>query len=95
MTDDVEHKPLPVSGYTPQSKATVDLVNRNKELEERLLRVLDELEFNPMYNVDICWLKVGRRHIEQGFMEINRAIFKPQRFNLPVQDSDNGQENKS
>lgn len=38
-----EHKPLPVSGYQPQSDAKVALVNRNKREEEQLLRYLDNL----------------------------------------------------
>ena len=41
MTDN--HKPLPVSGYTAQPDAKVALVNRFKEMEERLLRELDAL----------------------------------------------------
>lgn len=40
MTD---HKGLPVAGYQPQSDDKVQIVNRNKEFEERLLRICDEL----------------------------------------------------
>ncbi len=47
MTEDL--KPLPVKGYTDQSADKVALVNRFKEMEERLLRELDAAE----------WLKVG------------------------------------
>lgn len=36
-----EHKPLPVSGYTPQSDEKVALVNEFKQDEERLLRKID------------------------------------------------------
>ena len=36
-------KPLPVKGYTDQSNEKVDLVNRFKEMEERLLREIDAL----------------------------------------------------
>lgn len=41
MTDDL--KPLPVKGYTDQSADKVALVNRFKEMEERLLREIDAL----------------------------------------------------
>ena len=76
---------LPVSGYTPQSQAKVDLVNRNKEAEERVLRILDELSTGE--GVDGRWLQIGRTHVEQAFMAINRAIFKPQRIALPGVDT--------
>ena len=29
------------------------------------------------------WLAIGRTHIEQGFMAINRAIFRPDRVEIP------------
>jgi hypothetical protein len=78
------HKPIPVAGYTAQSDAKVALVNEFKADEERLLRKLDALAStldNPF--ADQRWLAVGRRHLQQAFMEINRAIFQPQRIALP------------
>lgn len=74
------HLGLPVSGYKPQTRAAVDEVNRNKELEERVLRVLDGLRDDA--SVDGRWLAIGRTHIEQGFMAVNRAIFRPERVKL-------------
>lgn len=75
------HHGLPVAGYRPQTASNVDLVNRNKGIEERVLRILDELAANP--NVDPAWLYDGRRMIERGFMCVNRAVFKPARVELP------------
>lgn len=75
------HAGLPVSGYKNQSDENVALVNRNKEIEERALRILDELKNNP--TVDQRWLAIGRTHLEQGFMAVNRAIFQPGRVELP------------
>jgi hypothetical protein len=77
-----EHTGLPVSGYRPQTSGNVHLVNRNKEVEERTLRLLDELR-DCGGEVDQRWLAIGRTHIEQGFMAINRAIFQPERVKLP------------
>ena len=74
------HNPIPVKGYKPQSEATVDLVNNNKKLEEMNLRLFDIL--SKMENVDKRWLAIGKTHIEQGWMAINRAIFKPERVKL-------------
>jgi len=55
-------------------------VNGNKLTEERILRILDDIQKIP--GIDQRWLAIGRTHIEQGFMAINRAIFKPQRVGL-------------
>ncbi len=75
-----DHKPIPVAGYKAQSQATIDAVNENKRAEEHLLRLLDEMKANP--NIDQRWLAIGRAHLEQAFMAINRAIFKPGRVEL-------------
>lgn len=77
-----EHIGLPVAGYRPQTSAAVDLVNANKEMEEHVLRVLDALKNEPA--VDQRWLAIGRTHIEQGFMAVNRSVFKPARVSLPT-----------
>ncbi|MDI1263875.1 MAG: hypothetical protein PS018_11520 [bacterium] len=84
---------LPVPGYRPQSDATVDLVSQNKRLEENTLRVLDDLatmkgpaasnDKPSVIAVDQRWLAIGRTAIEQGFMAVNRAVFKPGRVTLP------------
>lgn len=76
-----QHNGLPVSGYRSQSSNNVALVNRNKEIEERVLRIFDELRENA--DVDQRWLAIGRTSIEQGFMAVNRAVFKPGRVSLP------------
>ena len=70
---------LPVAGYTPQPQERVALVNENKRLEEIVLRALDKLEGHTEKD----WLEIARYHIELGFMCANRAIFQPNRINLP------------
>jgi hypothetical protein len=75
-----KHDGLPVAGYKPQSPFTVEIVNHNKMLEERVLRILDELA--TIDAVDKRWLAIGRTQIEQGFMAVNRSIFKPGRVRL-------------
>lgn len=82
MTSQAEkHTALPVAGYTPQSDDKVATVNINKQLEEQLLRRIEELVCRD--DTDQRWLAIGKTHIEQGFMAINRAIFKPERIALP------------
>lgn len=73
------HTPLPVAGYTDQPKDAIDLVNRNKEIEERLLRHVDMV---LSHNTDPRWLHIARTHFEQGFMALNRSVFRPQRIKL-------------
>lgn len=76
-----KHKGLPVSGYRPQGTAAVNTVNRNKAVEEYVLRMLDDMGVDAAVNKR--WLAIGRTSIEQGFMAVNRAVFKPARVVLP------------
>lgn len=91
MTD---HKPLPVAGYTDQSDAKVALVNEFKADEERLLRKLDGMTRQQPTSIgmqlgeaDQRLLAIGRTHLQTAFMFINRAVFQPQRINLPEDDA--------
>lgn len=72
---------LPVPGYVDQSSDAVKTVAENKEMEERILRAIDRLFQDEA--VDKRWLEIGKTHIEQGFMAMNRAVFKPTRIALP------------
>ena len=85
QSDAEVHSGLPVAGYRPQSDDRVATVNANKEIEERVMRILDDL--GDMLAVDKRWLAIGRTHIEQGFMAVNRAVFKPGRVALPEDDA--------
>ena len=71
---------LPVAGYQPQTQSNVDQVNTNKRLEEEIMRILDILAMQPY--IDKRWLAIGRTHIEEGFMSVNRSIFRPGRVKL-------------
>lgn len=77
---DRKHAGLPVAGYRAQWPEAVERVNVNKEIEERVLRILDDLA--QMTQVDKRWLAIGRTQIEQGFMSVNRAVFRPERVVL-------------
>lgn len=91
-----EHTGLPVKGYQPQTDAKVALVNSNKEMEERLLRLIEKLQNNlPISTAsgsvnyataDGRWLSIARTHFEIAFMALNRAIFQPGRIKLPEDD---------
>ncbi len=55
-------------------------VKDHRKIEERVLRLLDRYEVSP--EVDKRWLAIGRSHLEQGFMAINRAVFEQKRADL-------------
>ena len=79
-----EHQGLPVAGYKAQSSEKIALVNYFKEIEERILRVLDDLQGDGgAEGVDKRWLAIGRTQLEQAFMAINRSVFQPGRVSLP------------
>ena len=78
---EARHQGLPVAGYQPQSDEAILLVNLMKATEEKLLRALDDLAERD--DVDKRWLAIGRTQIEQGFMAVNRSIFRPGRVVLP------------
>jgi hypothetical protein len=80
-----KHDGLPVAGYKPQTTSSIDLVNANKQAEERVLRILDALKSTP--DIDQRWLAIGRTEIEKGFMAVNRAVFQPTRVAL-IEDVD-------
>lgn len=75
-----EHKGLPVAGYKPQTAEAVALVNGNKRIEEEILRLMDAMQGTPEF--DQRWLAIARTQIEQGFMALNRAVFRPGRVAL-------------
>jgi len=77
---------LPVKGYQPQSGSAVEQVNINKVHEEKLLRVMDEMRGRD--DIDQRWLAIARTGIEQGFMALNRSIFKPGRVELDEDDAE-------
>jgi hypothetical protein len=74
----------PVHGYGEQIAASVQRVNANKYLEERVLRVIDD-HFDHA-GCDPRWLHIAKTHIEQGFMALNRAVFQPKRITLAEDD---------
>lgn len=87
MTDEV--KKVAVKGYTELTDPQKVLANEGKELEERVLRWIDKVagEVNGMpfsaSDNPVALAMLGRRSIQQGFMWVVRAIFRPERISLP------------
>lgn len=77
------HHPLtPVSGYLPLTEDKIATVNVNKELEELVLRRIDEMRADASY--DQRFVSIAATHFQEGFMAANRAVFKPGRINGPL-----------
>lgn len=73
-------EPPKILGYTALTTEKVELVNTFKQAEELMLQSLDELSTG--LSIDQRWLSIGRTHLEQAFMALNRAVMRPQRVNL-------------
>lgn len=80
-----KHVGLPVKGYTNQSEANVAKVNGFKETEERLLRECEMLRNHGDAEAS-RWASIAFTHFQEGFMCLNRAVFKPKRLALPEDD---------
>lgn len=83
-----EHSGLPVAGYTTQSDDRVSIVNQNKEIEERCLRQIDRMMGKGFSCLDSSefdqrMVAIARTKLQESFMWLNRAVFQPQRINVP------------
>lgn len=75
---------LPVAGYKKtQPQWALDLVNRNKVLEEKILRQIDEhvlLNASSDRDIDQRAVSLARTKIQEAFMWLNRGVFQPERL---------------
>ncbi len=73
---------LPVAGYAKNVEQwRIDMVNENKILEERVLRRVDEHVRNrDSREIDQASVQLARRHVEDAFYRLNRAIMQPARI---------------
>jgi hypothetical protein len=89
-----QHPALPVAGYTPKSDDEIALVNEGKQLEERVLRYIEKVEYRLRGHMDgpgqesirtgdARFLAIGKTDIQKGFMMVYRSVFNPGRARLP------------
>ncbi|OWZ90377.1 hypothetical protein B9J07_27705 [Sinorhizobium sp. LM21] len=73
---------LPVAGYARNVEQwKVDMVNQNKILEEKVLRRVDEhVRERGDTSIDGASVQIARRHVEDAFYRLNRAIMQPKRI---------------
>lgn len=70
-----------IKGFTDQSERNKALVNKNKILEERVLRQIDKLK--GIEGLDQRCIALAMTNVQDAFMWMNRGIFQPQRIKLP------------
>lgn len=70
-----------IKGYTPLSDQQKEEMNSLKEIEEQILRSIDNME-RKAHIYDPRSLALGKTNLQQAFMWLNRAIAKPQRVQL-------------
>jgi hypothetical protein len=75
-------KGLPVKGYAPNVEPwRVAMLNANKILEEKVLRRVDEHVRNrDSTEIDQASVQLARRHVEDAFYRLNRAVMQPKRI---------------
>lgn len=81
MTDTTAdpQEPGVVVGYKQrQPQASIDAVNHTKTLENELGDWITQLRASDQVDVDEEWAKVAVRHLQAGFMALNRAVFQPE-----------------
>jgi hypothetical protein len=70
-----------IKGYRPLQPEMIELANKNKLIEELVLRQLDQhLRAHDSQEIDQRWVALARTHLQMGFMALNRAVFKPARI---------------
>lgn len=73
-------QPHGIQTHREQTPATVEEVNKNKILEEVVLRRLDAMSF-ALDDADMRFIAIARTYLQLGFMALNRAAMKPERIN--------------
>jgi hypothetical protein len=81
--DTKQHTGLPVAGYVAQKNSNVALVNFNKQIEERVMRQIDDMMSERHPAVDKRMVAIARTKTQEAFMWLNRAVFQPSRIDLP------------
>lgn len=67
-----------IQGYRPLQPEMVELANKNKLIEELVLRQVDAMREDE--SLDQRLISIAATHFMEGFMSLNRAIFQPQRI---------------
>lgn len=67
-----------IKGYKDLSQATIDKMNRVKEMGAKVGELVEELRADV--ELDPRWVAEGRTDLQKGFMSLTRAITRPDFF---------------
>lgn len=83
----MENQHKKIKGYRDLSQEEIDLMNEGKELAELCGAYAGKLEdlaycriAQENVEIDGHWMKLGKDHLQQGFMCLIRSIAKPETF---------------
>ena len=70
-----------IETYNDLTKDQIEIGNRNKLIEELVMRALDKMVRNEdSREFDQRFVALARTYMQVGFMLMNRAVFKPKRL---------------
>lgn len=72
----MENQHRKIKGYRELDKAEISLMNEAKELEEKVMKFMERLEFVA----DGRWLAIAKTDIQKGFMALGRSIARPEGY---------------
>lgn len=79
--------PAPIVYSLPPRKLSLSakqaLYVKHKDMEERVLRHIDELLADDALDETRDWLEQARHTIQTGFMQLTYAVVAPKRAGLP------------
>lgn len=70
--------PGTITGYRSHNQAEIDAVNRTKEFENVLGDWIEDLRKNTEFVVDHHMITRAAETLQEGFMLLNRSIFRPE-----------------
>lgn len=68
-----------ISGYRDLDQAEINLINEIKVKGEELGLLCEKLE-GMREGVDLRWVAIGKTHLQQGIMDLVRAVARPESF---------------
>lgn len=64
-------------GYRDQSEQALSIVNTIKTMENGFGDFIETMR-RDFPELDERWVAIARTHLQQGFMALNRAVFRPE-----------------
>ena len=71
-----------IKGYRELSQAEIDAMNRCKEIEESIMKMIADFQQHEGEEIkpDPRWLAIAKTDLQKGFMALGRAIARPEGY---------------